>query len=90
MSLKNWEIVSIAINLHNFRGISVSYVTWSMEISLTEIELGPFFFRECSPIYFQVQNFDGVYAIQAVVKAATFSGGSRIFKKGSPDSEFFF
>jgi hypothetical protein len=38
MSLKNWEIVSITINLQNFREISVSYVVWSMEMSLTEIE----------------------------------------------------
>ena len=44
MSLKNWEIVSITINLQNFRGISVSYVDWSIEMSLTEIELGPIYF----------------------------------------------
>jgi len=34
-----------------------------MEMSLTEIELGPYILRELRPIYFQVQNFDGVYAI---------------------------
>jgi glutamate formiminotransferase len=44
MSLKNGEIVSITINLQNFRKISVSYVVWSMEMSLTEIELGPILF----------------------------------------------
>ena len=30
----------------------MSYVVWSIEMSLTEIELGPYFLREFSPIYF--------------------------------------
>ena len=46
MSLRNWlntgslkrksGVVSITLKLQNFRGISVSYVVWSIEMSLTE------------------------------------------------------
>ena len=35
------EMVSITLKLQNFRGILVSYVVWSIEMSLTEIQLGP-------------------------------------------------
>jgi hypothetical protein len=45
-------MVSITLKLQNFRGISVSYVAWSIEMSLTEIEAGLYFVREFSPIYF--------------------------------------
>jgi hypothetical protein len=44
MSLKKLGDRSIIINLQNFRGISVSYVVWSIEMSLIEIELGPILF----------------------------------------------
>ena len=49
---RNQEMVSITLKLQNFRGISVSYVVWSIEMSLTEIQLGPYFLWEFSPIYF--------------------------------------
>ena len=55
MSLKNWlktdllkksqEMVNRTLKFQNFRGISVSYVVWSIEMSLTEIQLGPYFLR---------------------------------------------
>jgi hypothetical protein len=48
MSLKNWlktdllkksqEMVNRTLKFQNFRGISVSYVVWSIEMSLTEIQ----------------------------------------------------
>jgi len=56
-------MVSITLKSHNFRGILVSYVVWAIQMSLTEIQLGPYFLREFSPIYFYVQNFDGVCVI---------------------------
>ena len=39
------EMLSITLKLQNFRGISVSYVVWSIEMSLTETQLGPYFLR---------------------------------------------
>jgi hypothetical protein len=42
-------MVSITLKLQNFSGISVSYVVWSVEISLTEIQLDLYFLQEFSP-----------------------------------------
>jgi hypothetical protein len=38
MSLTNW--LKTGLKIQNFRGISMSYVVWSIEMSLTDIELG--------------------------------------------------
>jgi hypothetical protein len=49
---KSQEMVRITLKLQNLRGIWVSYLVWSIEMSLTEIQLGPYFLREFRPFIF--------------------------------------
>ena len=52
-------MVSITLNLQDFRGMSVSDVVWSIEMSLTEIQI---FYGNLVQFTFKF-NFNGVYAI---------------------------
>ena len=65
----------------------MSYVVWSIEMSLTEIQLDPYFRREFSPIYFFKFKILMAFTLYKLsLKLLNSVAESRICKKGDSDS----